>query len=253
MKQRQPDVGAVKQRQPAAGAVKRIVGVGVISLVVILTTGLGVWQLERRAWKLALIERVEARIHAEPIAAPNLTGASDAAVKSLEYKRIAASGHFLNDRETLVEAVTTLGGGYWVLTPFITGSGATILVNRGYVPFDRKTPESRRIGQIEGPVHVSGLLRPSEPRGGFLRSNDPAAGRWYSRDVAAIATARGLHDVEPYFVDADSTPNAGGWPVGGLTVINFPNNHLVYALTWFSMAIGLAAVAVWLTRRAQSI
>ena len=80
---------------------------------------------------------------------------------------------------------------------------------------------------------MTGLLRITEPDGAFLRSNDPAANRWYSRDVAAIAKARDLGLTAPYFVDADATPNPGGYPVGGLTVVRFPDNHLVYALTWF--------------------
>ncbi|MGX7876913.1 SURF1 family cytochrome oxidase biogenesis protein [Mesorhizobium sp. ORM6] len=81
----------------------------------------------------------------------------------------------------------------------------------------------------------------SEPGGGFLRNNDAAGNRWYSRDVAAIATARGLTDnVAPYFVDAE-TSGTGGWPRGGLTVVNFRNSHLVYALTWFTLAAMLAA------------
>jgi len=91
-------------------------------------------------------------------------------------------------------------------------------------------------------------MRMSEPGGAFLRANDPAAGRWYSRDVAAIAAAQGLGPVAPYFVDADATENPGGLPVGGLTVIAFPNNHLIYALTWFGMAILLAGALVHVVR-----
>ncbi len=84
---------------------------------------------------------------------------------------------------------------------------------------------------------MTGLLRITEPRGGFLRTNDPAGDRWYSRDIAAIAAARGLSNVAPYFIDADATPNPDGWPRGGLTIVKFPNSHLVYALTWFGMAL----------------
>ncbi|MFX8668477.1 SURF1 family cytochrome oxidase biogenesis protein, partial [Acinetobacter baumannii] len=92
--------------------------------------------------------------------------------------------------------------------------------------------------------------RISEPGGGFLRDNDPAGGRWYSRDVAAIAAARGVSDNAPYFVDADDRPNDGGWPKGGMTVLQFRNNHLGYALTWFGLAAMLgAALAVILRRR----
>ena len=107
-----------------------------------------------------------------------------------------------------------------------------MLVNRGFVPsketVHRPPPEL---------ATVTGLLRLTEPGGGFLRANDPAADRWYSRDVAAIAQARGLGPVAPYFVDADATANPGGFPVGGLTVVRFANNHLVYAVTWFILAL----------------
>jgi surfeit locus 1 family protein len=124
----------------------------------------------------------------------------------------------------------------------VSDTGVIVLVNRGFVPPERRDPRMREKGQIPGPVRLVGLLRVSEPRGGFLRRNAPASERWYSRDVAAIATARGLPSGQtaPYFIDADSTPNAGGLPVGGLTVIAFPNSHLVYALTWYGLASMLA-------------
>ena len=91
------------------------------------------------------------------------------------------------------------------------------------------------------------LLRVTEPGGGFLRSNDPAGDRWYSRDVAAIAAARGVTEAAPYFIDAEASP-AGGYPVGGLTVLKFRNNHLVYALTWFALDLMLIAAAAYVAR-----
>ena len=110
-----------------------------------------------------------------------------------------------------------------------------MLVNRGFVPKDRKATAARATGNPPDEVEVTGLLRVTEPGGAFLRTNDPAANRWYSRDVAAIAKARGLGETAPYFVDADGAPNRGGYPVGGLTIVRFPDNHLVYALTWFAL------------------
>lgn len=201
-------------------------------------TALGVWQIERRAWKLDLIARVDARIHALAVPPPARADWARVNARDDAYRHVRATGSFLHDRETLVQAVTERGAGFWVLTPLSTDQG-TVLVNRGFVPPERRDPASRRAGQ--GPVTVTGLLRISEPGGAFLRANDPAAGRWYSRDVAAIARARGLGEVAPFFIDADATPNPGGYPVGGLTVVAFPNNHLVYALTWF----GLAALSAW--------
>ncbi|WP_194475534.1 SURF1 family protein [Bradyrhizobium sp. CCBAU 51753] len=210
-------------------------------LGVVLLTALGVWQIERRTWKLALIARVEQRMNAAaaappaPSSWPAVTSAND------EYRRVTTSGTFLNGDETLVQAVTNEGPGFWVLTPLRQADGTTVLVNRGFVPPERRDPATRRAGDPHGPVSVTGLLRISEPEGAFLRSNDPAAGRWYSRDVAAIAASHGLSDVAPFFIDADATKNPGGYPVGGLTIVRFPNNHLIYALTWFALAIMLAA------------
>jgi surfeit locus 1 family protein len=192
---------------------------------------LGVWQVERRAWKLALIARVDARVHAPPAPLPPPRDWSG----DLAYRHVRVTGTFRHDRETLVQAVTDRGPGWWVLTPLVT-PGATVLVNRGFVPTERARPATRAAGQVAGPVTITGLIRTSETGGGFLLANDSASDRWYSRDVVAIARARRLGGTAPFFIDADATPNPGGWPVGGLTVVAFRNSHLVYALTWFALA-----------------
>jgi surfeit locus 1 family protein len=212
-----------------------------VLLAIAAFLALGVWQLERRAWKLDLIARVDARLAAAPVAAPG-PDAWPGLARDDAYTRVTATGRFLNDRETPVLAVTDRGSGYWILTPLATPA-FTVLVNRGFVPPDRRDPATRPEAQPSGEVTITGLLRPTEPGGGFLRGNDPAHDRWYSRDVAAIAAARGV-TAAPYFIDADAAPNPGGLPVGGLTVVRFRNAHLSYALTWFALAAGLAVVAV---------
>lgn len=201
---------------------------------------LGAWQIQRLSWKRDLIARVDARIHALPVPAPR------AAAKADEYRRVRISGHFLHDKAVLVQAVTVRGPGFWVLTPLVTDQGFTLIVNRGFVP-----PENRKdYGQPQGEVQVAGLLRLSEPGGGFLRSNDPAADRWYSRDVAAIAAARGIKGpLADYFIDADAACGPGSLPVGGLTVVSFPNNHLQYAVTWFILAAMVAGAYIFLMRQ----
>ena len=210
---------------------------------------LGQWQLERRAWKLDLIERVEQRVDAPPVAAPT---DADIDPQESEYLRVRLHGEFLHQRETLVQASTLLGSGYWVLTPLRRQDGTTVLVNRGFVAPENRHRASRREGEPRGPVTVTGLLRPSEPGGAFLRDNAPEQDRWYSRDVAAIAEARGLSRVAPYFVDAEAPPLAegggAGQPVAGLTVVQFRNNHLVYALTWFMLALMVAGGAGYAAR-----
>lgn len=222
------------------------------ALLLMLAAGfvaLGIWQVERRAWKHALIDAVETRSTAAPVAAPALGVAVSA--DSDAYRRVRVTGRFLHDRETLVRAVSDLGSGYWVVTPLDTGR-FTVLVNRGFVPPDRRDPGSRAVGNAAGEVTVTGLLRITEPDGGFLRSNDPAADNWYSRDVAAIVAARGISNAAPYFIDADAAPNPGGWPRGGLTVLRFSDNHLGYALTWFALAL-LSLGGIWLVLRKAAV
>lgn len=210
---------------------------------------LGVWQVQRLAWKTALIAQVDARVHAEAVPAPGRAAWPTVSRERDQYRRVAVRGVFLHDRETRVQAVTDLGGGFWVVTPMRTDRGFTVLVNRGFVPPERRDPATRAAGQVSGPRTVVGLVRVTEPGGGFLRRNDPDTDRWFSRDVAAIAEARGLSDAAPYFID-DATASPGGWPRGGLTVIRFANSHLVYALTWFGMAaLTLVGFGVFLRER----
>lgn len=207
---------------------------------------LGVWQLHRRVWKLALIAQVERKLAATPEAAPG-PDRWPAVSNDDAYTRLSVRGRYEADRSTFVQAVTDIGPGYWVMTPLVSDRGFTLLVNRGYVPQEMKS------GPIPAPsdeVDVTGLLRLSEPHGGFLRANDPAADRWYSRDVPAIAAKRRIGPVAPYFIDADAATSPG-WPRGGLTVIRFPNNHLQYALTWFAMAALLAGAVGWMARRPE--
>jgi surfeit locus 1 family protein len=223
---------------------KRRLLLGLCVLLAFAFAALGVWQVERRAWKLDLIARVTARSTAAPAPLPPRAAWRE----DQSYRRVRVTGTLLNDRETLVQAVTDYGPGWWVMTPLRTDT-TTLLVNRGFVPNERRDPKTRQAARSNDPVTITGLLRTTEPGGGFLRSNDPAANRWYSRDVAAIARARGLRDTAPFFLDADATPNPGGYPVGGLTVIAFRNNHLVYALTWFALAALSVAGAVMAWRK----
>lgn len=219
----------------------------------VLFAALGGWQLQRRAWKLELIERVEQRVHAAPVAPPDRAHWPRVAAATDEYRHVRLAGRYLHAQATRVQAVTVLGAGHWLLTPLRQSDGSVVLVNRGYVPPGWRAPAAAA-GDDPGEVVVTGLLRLSEPGGGFLRRNDPAAGRWTSRDVATIAQARGLVDVAPYFVDADAGAapvSEGSGPVGGLTVVRFANNHLVYALTWCALALMAAGAALWVVRDAR--
>lgn len=228
----------------------RLVLTTALSVLAVVFIALGSWQVQRLFWKLDLIARVDARVHAEPVPAPPLPEWPGISAEKDEYRRVTAQGAFDHEREVLVQAVTERGAGFWVVTPIVQEDRSTILINRGFVPSDRRDPAARAQGQTSGIIDVTGLLRMTEADGGFLRSNAPADGRWYSRDVVAIAKAQGLTNVAPYFIDADATPNPGGLPVGGLTVVSYRNSHLVYAVTWYVLAL-MSAAGIFVVHRAR--
>lgn len=215
----------------------------------LLFTALGVWQVQRLAWKRDLIARVAARIDAPAVDAPLRSAWPGMDLRDAEYRRVKVRGIYLHEAETLVDALTALGAGSWVITPLRTTDGV-ILVNRGFVAPEAPDPLARPAAQQNGEKTITGLLRLSEPDGRILRPNQPAAGRWYSRDVAAIAAQRGLGEVAPFFIDADAgaAPASNAGPVGGLTVVRFRNAHLVYAVTWFALAALCLAGMVLLGR-----
>jgi surfeit locus 1 family protein len=219
------------------------------ALVFVGLIALGTWQVHRRAWKHDLIARVDMRVHAQPVDAPSRGQWPQVSAANDEYRRVKLTGSFLQDKSVRVRASTELGMGSWLLTPLRTASGDIVIVNRGFVS---TTWCAGKATCTPGPASVttiSGLLRISEPKGAFLQKNDPSGDRWFSRDVIAIASSKGLDDAAPYFVDADaaSSPGRGegnDGPVGGLTVIAFPDNHLSYAITWFALAL-LTLVGGW--------
>lgn len=226
----------------------RVTIVALAALLFLAFCALGTWQVQRRSWKLALIERVEQRVHAEPVAPPPPSRWAAVNVAEDEYRRVRLRGQFLHEQESLVQAVTVLGAGFWVMTPLQQADGSRVWVNRGFVPPARRALADHGGPQPAGLVEVTGLLRITEPGGGFLRRNDPAQGRWYSRDVAALTQVRGIAPAAPYFIDAEASPGPEAAPRGGLTVIQFPNSHAVYAFTWYTLALMVAGAAWWLLR-----
>ena len=241
--------GAAPAAAPGRGLARAVALLGAGALVVLVLLALGTWQVHRLSWKLDLIASVDARVRSAPVAPPGPAAWPGVSAEADQYRHVALRGRFENDRETFVQAVTDAGAGFWVLTPLRAEAGFTVLVNRGFVPGDRRDPATRPAGQHAGDAAVTGLLRVTEPGGAVRRPNHPPADRWDSRGVAAHAAKRGLAGpVAPYFIDADATPNPGGLPIGGLTVIAFPNNHLVYAITWYALAVLLAGALAWVVR-----
>lgn len=230
----------------ARGAWRDLIAPGIAALIALaILIGLGTWQIERKTWKEDLITRIVRQTQAAPVAPPLATDWDPARD---EFRHVRVSGRFLNDKETLVHGLAageTPGRalqGYYVLTPFVRDGSGMVLINRGFVPTELKAQSDRRDGLIDGSTTVTGILRASEPRGLFVPEPDPARGEWFNRDIAGIASARGLSDVAPYLIEADAAPGQTTWPRGGQLRVDLPNNHLQYAFTWFSLAACLIAV-----------
>jgi surfeit locus 1 family protein len=257
-----------------AGASRRATGMrrvwaAAAALMCVGFIALGSWQVQRLQWKQDLIARVDARVHAEPVAVPAPARWNALSAQADEYRHLRASGVWLPELSTRVQASTVLGSGFWLLVPLCQNDGTVVLVNRGFVParpgdfapvapgraaHDACPLDAARTAQAT----ITGLLRLSETGGSALQKNAPALGRWFSRDVAAIAQAHGLSPAAPYFIDADAAPAgapapaAGDAPVGGLTVIAFHNSHLVYALTWFALALMAAGACRLILRERET-
>ena len=232
-------------RGPLALSLLALLGVVLFASFV----ALGTWQVHRLAWKTALIAHVDERVHTAPVAAPGVSDWAGITAANAEYRHVRLSGTWLGDRQTRVWTATDAGSGYWILTPLRRDDGSIVLVNRGFAPAGWCDLKGRCPAPPGGEVTITGLLRISEPSGLF-RHNDPATDTWYTRDAAAIAKARGLQDVAPYFVDADAASSAAAdeWPRGGMTVIQFPNHHLNYLITWYVLALMVLGAGIYVAR-----
>jgi surfeit locus 1 family protein len=231
----------------APGSWRSLIGAGIATFVALaILLALGIWQLERKAWKEGLLAQIEARAYGPPgsIAPerdwPTWNGAAD------EFRRVRLSGTYLNEAAVPVHGLAEIRGsaapGVYIFTPLRLDDGSIVVVNRGFVPTDLRDPTRRPIGIVDGPVSVTGLVRAPETRGSFVPANDPGRNEWFVRNLADMVQARGLARVAPFYIDADATPNPGGWPLGGQTRLTLPNDHLQYALTWFGLALTLLGV-----------
>jgi surfeit locus 1 family protein len=143
--------------------------------------------------------------------------------------------------------------GYHVITPLAVVSGH-VLVNRGWIPLDRKSPATRKVGNVEGAVTVEGYLRAETGPGWFTPDNEPGKNFWFYVDIAAMAKAHGIVSVERFYVEAGPAENPGGFPIGGVTRFEIPNDHLQYAITWYAMAlIGIVIYLLYHRRRAREL
>jgi surfeit locus 1 family protein len=228
--------------------VSAVVGVAIL-------TGLGLWQLERKTWKENLIATVTQRIARAPA---DLSRAdwSLLAQGADEFSRVAFTAEFLPGEEALVY---TSGSslrpdikvpGYWVFAPARLAGGRIVLVNRGFVPMERKDPATRSEGAPRGSIQIVGAMRWPESRGTFTPADDPKTNVWYVRDIEAMAAEKKWAAAAPFYIDQEAPVPQGSLPLPGKIEVHLPDNHLQYAITWFGLGLGLAGVyAFWLMGR----
>lgn len=213
---------------------------------------LGTWQMQRRAWKEGLLAQIAERTHAAPVPLADVISNMTATFEQPydpEYVHVTVSGRFHYDKEQFFWAPDPdAGSGYHVYTPLEYAPNTVVWVNRGFVPLERKAPETRIAGQVAGDVTVVGLVRmPIINKGTFTPENEPSHQMYYWRSLGEMhgAAFGTLDDVAkaPFFIDADAEPaNPGGLPKGGATFVDLPNRHLEYAITWYGLAGTLLAI-----------
>lgn len=221
------------------------------SIVFCILIALGTWQVERLQWKENLLAEIEARTHSAPVPLAEIEKIW-AAEKDVDYRTVTVTGRLLNNQERHYFATYNGMSGFYIYTPLVLDDGRAIFINRGFVPYDQKNSATRMAGEIGTPITVTGLARnplavkPSS----IVPDNDLRANIYYWKDLATMASQSGTaaEKLVPFFIDADNTPNPGGLPVGGVTIIDLPNSHLQYAVTWYGLAatlLAIAGISVW--------
>ncbi len=208
---------------------------------VAILVGLGLWQLQRLEWKEGVLARIEAQMSAEPGPLPAEGSSSEAG----KYQPVSVTGRTVGPELHMLTGMTGLGPGYEVITVFETSEGRRILLDRGFVPEAAKDAPRPPVSlTVAGNLHWPEEARSNTPL--------PDLGRniWFARDVPAMAAHLGA---EPVLVVARRvTGDAQGITPVPVGTAGIPNDHLGYALTWFSLAAvwaGMTAYLLWRIRQ----
>jgi cytochrome oxidase assembly protein ShyY1 len=230
---------------------------------------LGTWQLERKAQKEDLIERLDRRLSAAPILLPAHDIWPQLDAMQDEYRRVQFSAAFVPGAEALVYAGPSPfpsdmpGAGYWVFALARRTNGDLVAVNRGYVPQDyikeqdikeqRKNAALRGGGEGSHNVEIIGIMRWPQPRGYFAPADDVARNLWFVRDHRVIARGKGWGELAPFYVELETPPPPGGLPRPPPVRPDLRNEHLQYAITWYGLAAAVGLMLVfWLRTQRQT-
>lgn len=209
---------------------------------------LGTWQLERKAWKEALIATLTERAAAAPVALPPPETWGSLRPEKSEFLRVRLRADFRGEDALVYTSSSALrddvkAPGYFVFDAARLPGGQHVVVNRGYTR-DWQYPVRT------GPGEIVGYLRWPEPSPWFVTDRDASADIWYVRDHRLMARVRNWGDVAPFYVEQEAPTPPGGVPHPAHLRPNLPNNHLQYALTWYGLAVVLIAVfVIWTAGR----
>jgi cytochrome oxidase assembly protein ShyY1 len=238
----------------AAGQGRGSFGMSVFTLVVIgALIGLGVWQLQRRAEKHALIAALTDRLGAAPAALPSPDQWNALSPEHDEFRRVTIMATF---RDALDAKVYTTGSalrtdvatlGTFVFAPVTLADGTTIVVDRGFVPHG-----AREAAPPHEPVALTGYLRFPEKSGWITPAPDAGKRLWFARNHVEMAKLLSWGPVAPFYLDLESPAPPAGLPRPGPLDVHLRDDHLQYAMTWFGLAVAVTiAFAVWLRGRAR--
>lgn len=227
------EIGALRLRKPGLWPVFITV------LLVSVCFALGVWQVQRLGWKQELIAQLESRQKAAPLLTEQLPEDRDALAQE-NFRMAQVRGKFLYEREFHLIGKYYRGKlGYGVLTPLrLEGSGKLILVNRGWVPTHRKEPENRTEDAKEsGIVTVNGMILYPQKGSRFLPDHDVKGNVWFWYDIARMEQESGLQLAPVVLESVNSNTPGNALPIPQANAdVQLRNDHLQYALVWFSLA-----------------
>jgi len=199
---------------------------------------LGVWQMQRLAWKEGVLAEIAARISDAAVPLP-ATMDPDAD----RYMPVTVTGRFTGEHVDVLVSRKQIGAGVRVIEAFETSDGRRILVDRGFLTDDdRANPRESGAATVEGNLHWP------EETDSYTPPPDPATGLWFARNVPALAQAL---DTEATFIVARK-PTGGAIEPMPVDTSGIPNDHINYAITWFSLAavwLGMTAYLLWRIRQ----
>jgi cytochrome oxidase assembly protein ShyY1 len=237
---------------------RRIAGLGIFTLLVLaLLIGLGVWQLQRRVEKHALIAQLTERLAATPEALPSAAQWSALTPATDEFRRVRFSAVYESRPDAMVYSAGSAiredisGPGTWAFLPARLASGETIVIDAGFVQntMQDRAQQDRAVSRLVTgqPVTLTGYIRFPESAGTLTPADNLAKRLWFTRDHLAMAHALGWGEVAPFYVDLETPVPESGVPKPGPLEVHLKDDHLQYAITWFGLAGAvMIAFGVWM-------